>query len=372
MIKRIVIDVTPLLYSLNQGISLTTHMLIQGILSLESNFEVVLFGRRMQGTRLNSLGLGVRNVHLRLPRSLEHLIQKTKLVERLCRGDLYHATDFYLPLANPEKAVATIHDLIFLIQPEAMVDHVRLAKWVPDFARRCCRIIAVSEFSKHDIVERLGIDAERISVVYNGIDRKMFHPVEDKPELDKRLYSMLGFKRPYFLAVSCSTGRKNTPALLTAYSRLLQNNPRNDLVLVWDPPEEIKRRYDSPKGADRIHFVGKQSAKNLADLYRGATALIFPSLYEGFGLPILEAMSCGTPVVTSNITSMPEIGGDAAVYVDPRNLDSIISSLERFEDEESLALELREKCITQAAKFSWIRCVKETMEVYRHCLEDLS
>ena len=372
MSKRIVIDATPLLYSMRQGISLTAHMLIQGILSLESDFEVVLFGRRMQGAKLKSLGLGVKTVHLRLPRALEHLIKETKLVERFCRGDLYHATDFYLPLANPENAVATIHDLIFLIQPEAMVDHVRLARWAPDFARRCCRIIAVSEFSKHDIVERLGIDAERISVVYNGVDREIFHPIEDKTQLDKRLFPILGFKRPYFLAVSCSTGRKNTPALLKAYSLLIQNKPKNDLALVWDPPEEILAQYNSAEVSERIHFIGKQSVRNLADLYRGATALIFPSLYEGFGLPILEAMSCGTPVVTSNITSMPEVGGNAAIYIDPHDQDSIISSLERLEGEESLSCELREKCITQAAKFSWTRCAKETMEVYKRCFEDLS
>ena len=110
----------------------------------------------------------------------------------------------------------------------------------------------------------------------------------------------------------------------------------------------------------------------MADLYKGATALIFPSLYEGFGLPILEAMSCGTPVVTSNITSMPEVGGDAGVYVDPRNLDSIISGLERFDDAKGLEPELRAKCINQAAKFSWTRCASETMKVYKRCLEDLS
>lgn len=368
MANRIVIDATPLLYT-STGIGRATSKVIETILSIGCKHEILLFGRRLQGKGLRDFGFNVKTVQLRLPRSSEWLIKKTMLIELLCRGDIYHATDFYLPLRYPEKAVATIHDLIFLINPERMIDHVRLSQWVPEFARRCQHIITISEFSKRDIVNHLNIDPQNISVVYWGIDHDTFYPPDDEDNLKKRLSSLLGLERPYFLAVSCSAGRKNTPLLLQAYAHLVRNDPKNDLVLVWNPPPEIYQQYSSSELSARIHFIGRQSDEGLRDLYSGATAVVFPSLYEGFGFPILEGMSCGAPVVTSNITSMPEIGGDAALYVNPLNIDSIISALESFENQTSPVKELREKGLQHAACFTWERCARETLAVYDRCLK---
>jgi glycosyltransferase involved in cell wall biosynthesis len=367
--KRIVIDATPLLYSNHTGIGRTTCKLIESLLSIESDYEIILFGRRLQGPQLSDLGLKGSTIHLRLPRSFEWVIQKTKLIERLCRGDLYHATDFYMPLAKVDQAVATIHDLIFLIQPETMVDHSRLAKWVPEFVQHCRHVIAVSEFTKKDIVGRLGIEPGKIDVIYWGVDRDVFHPFQDTGELRKQLFSILGFERPYFLAVSCSSGRKNTPFLLNTYERFLRENPKNDLVLVWNPPQEIREKYSSPRSKRKIHFINRQTDKDLRSLYCGATALIFSSLYEGFGLPILEAMACGTHVITSNVTSMPEIAGDAAVYIDPYDENSLLRAMELLENNNSQIQQLSEKTIQQAAKFSWERCALKTLSVYHSCLE---
>ena len=369
MAKRVVIDATPLLYPAT-GIGRATFKVIETILSVGSEHEICLFGRRLQGRWLSGLGFEVKSVHLRLPRASEWLIKKTMLVELFCRGDLYHATDFYMPLRHPERAVATIHDLIFLIQPEQMVDHRRLSRWVPEFARRCHRIITISEHSKKDIINHLNIDPKLIDVVYWGVDHDIFYPPDDREKLGKRLESLLGFKRPYFLSVSCSAGRKNTPLLLQAYAKLIINNPQNDLVLVWNPPPEIHQQYSSSGLSERIHFIGRQSDENLRDLYSGATAVLFPSLYEGFGFPILEGMSCGAPVITSNITSMPEIGGDAALYVNPLDINSIIFALEAFENQASLVKELREKGLQHAALFSWERCARETLAVYDCCLNN--
>jgi len=181
---------------------------------------------------------------------------------------------------------------------------------------------------------------------------------------------MLGFDRPFFLAVSCSAGRKNTPFLLDAYARLRRNNPDNDLVLVWDPPAGIRERYCPGGISDRIHFIGRQSDEMLADLYRCATALVFPSLYEGFGLPVLEAMSCGCPVISSATSSMPEAGGKAAVYIDPRDDTSLVKALEAFENGDAETRELTGRGLTQAARFSWERCGRETLQVYERCLMD--
>lgn len=367
MARRVVIDATPLL-STPYGIGRLTRMMIQSLVSIGCEYELVLFGRRLQGGRLRDLEYGLKTVHLRLPRAGEWLMKQTRLVELLCRGDLYHATDFYLPLGKPEHAVATIHDLIFLVQPEPTVDHARLAAWVPDFARQCRRIIAVSNSSKNDIVEHLGIDPGKIDVVYSGVDRGVFSPAAKPEELRRRVAALLGFDRPFFLSVSCSVGRKNTPFLLDVYETLSQDSPRNDLVLVWDPPTAIRKRYLGGAAKGRIHFVGNQTDARLADLYRASTALIYPSLYEGFGLPVLEAMSCGTPVISSNTSSLPEVGGAAAVYIDPTDERELLRALQAFENDDLASAGLQGQCLAQAARFSWDRCARQTVDVYRRCL----
>jgi glycosyltransferase involved in cell wall biosynthesis len=366
--KRIVIDATPLLYTEN-GIGRVTRSLITELRNIDSSFDIHIFGRRLQGQRLDRYFPDLPTTHLRLPRSTEKAIRSCRLIELLCRGDLYHATDFYLPLANPAKCIATIHDIIFLNQPEKMVDHQRLKEWVPEFARKCRRLIAVSEFSKQDIIRVLDIAPEKIDVVYWGVDSKTFFPEPDSKDIRALTTSLTGTNNPFFLAVSCSPGRKNTPLLLEAFSEFLRNKPSHDLVLVWTPPDEIRARVASGKNSERIHFTGRVNDQSLRYLYNRATAVLYPSLYEGFGLPVLEAMSCGTPVITSNNSSLPEVGGDAAIYVDPLDKTSIIHALEFFENRPHLAKELYDRCIGQAAKFTWERCARETLAVYRRCLE---
>lgn len=367
--KRIVIDATPLLYT-QSGIGRTTRMLITSLLEIECDYEILLFGRRLQGKQLRNIGFGLETIHLRLPRAAERIIRRLSWIELMCRGDLYHATDFYMPLGHADNAVATIHDLIFLVQPEQMVDHIRLAQWAPDFARKCRGIITCSVFSKKDIVNQLGIEPDKIHVIYWGVDHTIFNTKKDLSEVKRRLKTVLGIERQYFLVVSCSTGRKNTPLLLNTYSQLLRNNPENDLVVVWNPPPEIQGLYSAGEFARRIHFINRQSEQNLSDLYRGATALVFPSLYEGFGLPILEAMSCGTPVIASNNSSLPEVGGDAALYIDPYNGESLMSAFEAFENNDISVQGLREKSFEQSLRFSWERCARETLSVYANCLKE--
>jgi glycosyltransferase involved in cell wall biosynthesis len=286
----------------------------------------------------------------------------------MCRADLYHATDFYMPLRTPERAVATIHDLIFLIHPEKMVDHARLARRVGDFARRCRRVITVSECSKADVVHVLGLRPEQIDVVYLGVDRQVFFPESDQEALRRRLAARLGFAAPYFLAASCSDGRKNTPLLLSAYGKLVERRPINHLVMVWNPPDAIREQCSHGELSRWVHFLGRQSDAELRNLYCGATALVYPSLYEGFGLPVVEAMSCGTPVITSGASSLPEVGGDAAVYVDPHSEESILAALQSLDHDDSPRWEPRQRCLAQAARFSWETCARQTLETYEKCL----
>jgi glycosyltransferase involved in cell wall biosynthesis len=366
MRPRVVLDATPLLYT-RTGIGRVTAMLIQAMNGMELPFELVLFGRRLGGARLRELLPGLRSHRLRLPRKAESVIRDLRLVELLCRGDLYHATDFYLPVRT-RSVVATFHDTIFLANPERMVDHARLRKWVPRFVKQCRRVITVSQHSKRDITAHLGVPPEQIDVVYPGVDHAVFWPSHDPEATREKLPPGLIGRRPYFLAVSCSLGRKNTRLLLDAYARLVRNDPRNDLVLVWSPPPEIRAKYTAGPLADRVHFIGRQPDQVLADLYRCATALVFPSLYEGFGLPVAEAMACGAPVISSCSSSMPEVGGEAALYIDPRDAGSLEAALEKLEQVAQLAADLSRQSIARAAHFTWERAARETALSYTRAL----
>lgn len=366
--RRVVIDATPLLYR-RTGIGRLTAMLIGALADLELPWELVLFGRRLLGRGLRQLGTGLRSRQLRMPRRAESLIRELRLVELLCRGDLYHATDFYLPM-RPDRAnvIATVHDVIFLAEPEKMIDHARLAGWAPNFARGCRRLIAPSEYSKRDIEAYLGFPADRIDVVYPGVERALFHPGRGRSHAREVLEARLGLRRPYFLAVSCSLGRKNTKMLLDAYATLRRNGPDNDLVLVWDPPPEIRSAYSEGDLAGRVHFVGRQSDQALAELYRGATALVFPSLYEGFGMPILEAMASGTPVVYSSSSSIPEVAGGVGLSIDPRDEATLVRALEICENEPDRLARFAERGMVHAAQFTWERCARDTAAAYARCL----
>ena len=166
------------------------------------------------------------------------------------------------------------------------------------------------------------------------------------------------------MAVSCSGGRKNTYYLLDCYRKLLNSNPMNDLVLVWDAPEDVRSYYRHPK----IHFIGKVSDSELQSLYSCATASVYPSLYEGFGLPVLESMACGTPVICSGITSLPEVGGDACMYIDPHDSKTLLSAIEKIENNEVDLNLLRDKGLKQALNFNWEECARKTLAVYKRCM----
>jgi glycosyltransferase involved in cell wall biosynthesis len=370
MRPRVAIDATPLLYTAN-GIGRTTRALVEGVLraSERDEMDVVLFGRRLSGAALAQRVPGAgQTVHLRLPRKAEWLIGKLGLIEWTCGADLYHATDFYSPLNRPQDSLATMHDVIFLRNPEPMVDHVRLARWAGAFARQARGVITCSHWCKQDIVRTLGVDPAKIHVTYWGVDRQLFRPEPDRAALGQRLKSSVNVAGPYFLAVSCSTSRKNTPRLLAAYEHLLPDHPANQLILVWDAPPEIRQRYAVQQEQGRIRFIGRVNDQLLRDLYCGATAMLFPSLDEGFGLPVLEAMACGTPVITSNRTCLPEIAGGAAVLVNPEDQPALVSAMARFESGDPALAELPQKGLARAAEFTWDRCLQQTLGVYRQAL----
>jgi glycosyltransferase involved in cell wall biosynthesis len=366
--QNIAIDVTPLLYVSN-GIGRCTRALVDELLKEDRGFDFTLFGRRLGGGKLRDQKFNARHVHLRLPRFAERFIQRTGLLEMNCGADLYHATDFYSPLQRPNRAIATIHDVIFLKSPEPIVDHARLARWVTPFARACRAIITCSQWCRDEISQTLQIDPARIHVTYWGVDQTVFKPEPDEVALRRRLQMSFGIGRPYFLAVSCSTGRKNTPRLLRAFEMLIDRGIEHDWVLVWTAPPEVEQAHRKSIAAGRIRFTGRVSDEALRDLYAGATAAVYPSLNEGFGLPIVEAMCCGTPVITSNTTCLPEIAGGAALLVNPESETDIADAMQTLANQPATCERFKRLGLVRAAEFSWKRCAEQTLDVYRKTLE---
>ncbi len=269
------------------------------------------------------------------------------------RPRVYFSPGFNPPLRSPVPLVFTIHDLIHLRFPEETSAHkqayYRLV--VRPAAGRAYRVLTVSEFSKREILEWAGLPKEKVLVVGNGVGSEFSSE-------GKRNVS--GY--PYLFYVGNLKPHKNLQRLLKAFARSgLSGEVR---LLCTGSPDEPSLRLIRDMGLeDCVIFKGVIPDEELPAYYRGALALVFPSLYEGFGLPALEAMACGTPVVTSGITALPEVVGDAAVVVDPYDAESIAWGIRRVVEDNALREELRRKGIERAKQFSWDRTAELTWKV---------
>jgi glycosyltransferase involved in cell wall biosynthesis len=277
-----------------------------------------------------------------------------RALNKLARKDLFFSPGYNTPLFCRSPFVFTIHDLSHLYCPEISSPSIRLyyATVMKRACRRAARILTVSEFTRKQIVEWSGVSPEKALNVGCGVDPAY------QPEGDS-----YGLPSPYFLSVSNRRRHKNEFRMVEAFAKA-GLDPRMHLVFTGEPVADLIRFIEAHQLHSRIDFVGVVPEAKLPSLYRGAEALIFPSIYEGFGLPILEAMACGTPVVTANTTAMREVAGDAALLVDPTSVEQIARAMERIVSDTSLRLQLREKGRTRAAQFSWIDTASRVREVF--------
>lgn len=280
----------------------------------------------------------------------------------------HHFGRYGLFMAAPY--VVTVHDLIryfdlqrnvpFIHQPNTR-DRLYLGL---DYAgiKRATAIIAVSQTTKADLVEHLGVPDSNVHVVYEGVDSAVFHPVDARP-----------FEFPYILYVGSEQPRKNLRSLIQALAELKRSGRHPDLKLVKvgapggreaDFRRDTERLLREHAITDSVVLVDRVHAAALPAYYAGAVCTVLPSLYEGFGLPLLEAMACGSPVVTSSAGSLPEIAGDAALIVSPRDPVALAAAIERILTEPALREELQRRGLQRAATFSWDRTAAETRAVY--------
>jgi glycosyltransferase involved in cell wall biosynthesis len=283
--------------------------------------------------------------------------------------DLYHQPDFIPPLRRRFPAVITVHDLAFLRLPGLLTsDSRRYYERIGLAVGSADRTIAVSERTRRDLIELVGAPRERVDVVYEAA-RPDFRPQPaERVEAARRA---LGLRDEYFLFVGTREPRKNLARLLAAYARVAEARDAPDLVIAGSRgwlADDLTARVGSLGIADRVRWLVGVAPAELPALYAGAVALVLPSLYEGFGLPVLEAMACGTPVVCSDAGALPEVAGGAACLFDPTDVDAIADALRRVWREPVLHQELRARGRDRAAAFSWRRAAEETLDVYRRAV----
>lgn len=279
-------------------------------------------------------------------------------------AEVLHSLGTTSPLAGRQPRVVTVHDLIYEHFPDTFPAAARLGlrALVGAGARRSNRVIAISESVKRDIVERLGLDPARVDVVHNGLGTPPSPRATARSELQARL--RLG-DRPLVLCVSAALEHKNLPRLVEAVGRL--ERPAPSLVIVGhagrDTPA-LRQLIERHGLGDRVRLTGWVSDEDLEGLYAMADVFAYPSLHEGFGLPVLEAMRRGVPVACSDSTSLPEVAGDAAELFDPLVVDAIAAAVRRLLSEPAHAARLVARGAERPAHFSWERCARGVLASY--------
>jgi glycosyltransferase involved in cell wall biosynthesis len=271
--------------------------------------------------------------------------------------------------------VATIHDLAFEHMPETFTRRgsMQLKLTVRRTAKRAARIATVSEYSRQDLIRTYKLSPEKVAVTYNGIESH-FTPQPASSEEAVETRRRFNISRDFLLAVGSLQPRKNLVRLIRAYAVLRRENSgfTPQLVIVGRKlwlADEIFAEVRRQRWAEDVILTGYVADEDLPKLYRAATAFVYPSLFEGFGLPPVEAMACGTPVVTSNVSSLPEIVGDAAILIDPCDEQALAAALLRIVNDQPLRARLREQGIVQAAKFTWRAAAEKTLQLYYEAKE---
>jgi glycosyltransferase involved in cell wall biosynthesis len=287
----------------------------------------------------NKMGLG----NLFSPWMLANEIRKSK-------ADIFYSPSFMPPLYSSVPFVFTVHDLMHLFY-YTRLHRIYYQQIIARLAKKAKRIITVSHFSKRQLVELMGIKEELIAVIYNGVDESFFLNAEKYQE-----------DRPYLLYVGNHRTNKNIPAMLTAFA---QANIPDDFIflLTGHPDPDLIVLISDLKIINRVRFIGFVDEAELPKLYKGAYATLFVSLMEGFGLPLIESMASGTPVLTSNKSSLPEIAGKAALCVDPFEVNEMAEGIERLVNDRVLYKEFVAKGYQRARDFPWQATVKETWKI---------
>jgi len=364
------------------GIGRYTRELVGALLALESPHQYVIFaatgGLEDGGWRMEN---GEWKVEWRtLPISddwlarLWHRLRLPVPVEAITGPlDVFYSPDFVLPpTRRSTRTLLTVHDLSFLHCPEAFVPALRryLERVVPRSIARADLVLADSAHTRSDIIALLGVPPARVQVLYGGVHPR-FRP-EAEPREQARLRARYGLgERPYVLSVGTLQPRKNYVRLMRAFTNLKPEEAELQLLIAggrgWLYQDILA---EAEEYGDRVRTLGFVDEADLPALYRNAALFAFPSLYEGFGFPVLEAMACGVPVVCSNASSLPEVAGDAALLVDPLDADGLSGAMQQALEDAHLRRELVARGLAQAARFTWEQAARQLLAIMECRMED--
>ena len=285
--------------------------------------------------------------------------------------DLFFSPDGYLSLKTNIPQINTIHDINFEHNPEDLtwISQKYYRRFFPKFAKKAQHILTVSDYSKQDIVKMYGISPDKITAIWNGASA-IFKPISTEEKIAVRKKYSAG--KNYFLFVGALSPRKNVKRLVEAFALFKKNNPENDTQLVIVGEELWSNANNGISIDDRIkeqiHFTGHIPLQQLAKIMASATLFTYVPYFEGFGIPLVEAMKCGTPILSGNLTSLPEVSGDAAIYCDPFNTVEIAQRMTELSGNSTLLEELSVKGLERSALFSWDTTAEKVWEVLKSYL----
>lgn len=278
------------------------------------------------------------------------------------KADVFFSPDGFIPLGMPVPKVSMFHDVAYLRYPEYLQPRIRkfYAKWIPRYLAYTQHIITVSEFSKSELIDGYNVHPDKISVVYNGIT-DAYQPLDNaQQDVTRNKYTQ---GRPYFVFLGALHPRKNVLTLVKAFDHF-KTNYKSDVQLIlagrnaWHNKELFETIQKSPFTKE-IHLPGYVRTEDAVPLVASAEAMIYPSIYEGFGLPVVEAMACGVPVICSNVSSLPEVAGNAALQFDPMDVQQLSQHMQTIVSDASVRNELIRLGFERCKVFSWDRAAEE-------------
>ena len=356
------------------GIGTYIRNLLRQLARLDDNTEFVLLCRPGDAAALTSLGENFRPVP---ETSGNYSVAEQVTIPLALKREgvsLFHAPHYVLPPLVTCPSVVTIHDCIHLMFPQYLPNRLALTyarTSISMAARRATRVLTVSESSKRDILRFVDVDPDKIDVIYNAYDERF--GVEPREEDVVRVRERFQLHDPFVLYAGNVKPHKNLERLIDAFQVVRKRGIDNlKLVLIGDDISKyaaLRRAVHRHQLHQHVRFLGFVPEATLAVMYRLARVFVFPSLYEGFGLPPLEAMASGTPVVTSNLSSLPEVTGDAAMLVDPYDPEAIADGIYRVLTDDALSASMRAKGLARASQFSWEQSVRRVHDIYQKALD---
>lgn len=360
------------------GVARYTKQLVKNLLEIDKENRYTLYS--FFGSRKNTLPFNKNNAIFKAynypPQSFKTFLLMLRLLNKspdflTKEADIMHSTDLLFPASSNKPSVLTVHDLIFLRFPRFYTQKNRsYMKSMAKFSiKNASHIICYSQATKKDIVNLLAVDENKISVIYLGVEKYFKRTNNRSISLAKQKYKL---PRNYILTLSTIEPRKNLKRLIQAFNSIKSEIGDFKLVIVGQRGWKYRKFFQFLSQMDveeDIVLTGYVNDKDLPAIYSGASVFAYPSLYEGFGLPVLEAMACGTPVVCANTSSLPEIVGEAAVTINPYSVKEIATGIKNVIVDKNLAKTLSNESIKQARKFSWENTAKQTLAIYKQVAE---